>query len=573
MAATPPSPPPLPAQRATPPAVSPARHPAHSEATRLLCAGVYLDSGFRSRVIEELVEHEERPVAPSLGVDAVPVLAHALRARTQEWQTAALLFAVWIGFFWMNFAASDASLSSTSYDRYTGAPSSSLDWTGFAGQAPWALAYAWICLQLFLARVIGGRGTATYVVERDKSSRAGIPRWRSWVARYFIFWGWFSAVVYWIAAIVAVSQGDAPEGLLFPLLIAGVIAWHRYRIAAVFRHELSPESFERLPRAPLPAGERYQRIGAAIDREQHSALMIYDPFRPFIGAGETYEPWSFALELKRKKPEGRSDRLTSRQVLDLIRPQLERLRDASAATSRDRLKDLELEECVFLPAGPPRGQISYAPDEVARHIEGSVDEGAEARRLFLRIRVGAWDEQVVTTILVRVHTQGGMLVLEVVPHVLSPIRAEYKRGDAIAAQSGGGALREAVRALFTSPTASVASAFSAGRTIAGTFRLWLSDPRHALPDAPAASVRELGSVPGVWLFQEMDISRYVKTVQDRIVNGVREALRSQGYETGEFEQQVVNVAGGGVFIGGSMSGGAIASGAAAQANAGGSSSA
>jgi hypothetical protein len=372
--------------------------------------------------------------------------------------------------------------------------------------------------------------------------------------------------------VIGVVSGDigTPEGLVFPLLIAGVIGRHRHRVAAVFRDELGAGVFERLPRAALPYGERYRRIGAAIDREQYSPLTVYDPFRPFVGAGETYEPWSFALELKRKKPQEGAGRLTSRQVLDLIKPQLERLKQASAATSRDRLKDLELEECVFLPAGPARGLISYAPEEIAWHIDGSVDEGAEARRHFLRIRVGAWDEQVVTTILVRVHTQGGMLVLEVVPHVLSPIRPEYRLADVIAAQGSGGVLREAVRALFSSPTAGVASAVSAGRTIAGTFRLWLSDPRLALPDGPAASVRELGSVPGVWLFQEMDISRYVKTVQDRIVNGVREALRSQGYETGEFEQQVINVAGGGVFIGGSMSGGAIASGAGAQANTGGS---
>ena len=78
-------------------------------------------------------------------------------------------------------------------------------------------------------------------------------------------------------------------------------------------------------------------------------------------------------------------------------------------------------------------------------------------------------------------------------------------------------------------------------------------------------MRELGSTPFVHLFQEMDVSRYVKTVQDRIINGVRAALRSQGYATDEFEQQVVNVSGNGVFIGGSMSGGAIATGSGAKA--------
>ena len=147
----------------------------------------------------------------------------------------------------------------------------------------------------------------------------------------------------------------------------------------------------------------------------------------------------------------------------------------------------------------------------------------------------------IVTILLRVHTQGGMLVLEVIPHVLGPVRAEFGRGDAIAARAEGGLVRGALSALLTAPVASVATAVSVGRTASSFFRLLMVDPRDLPPDGPAASVRELGTRKAVLLFQEMDISRYVKTVQDRIVNGAREALKSQGYETGEFEQQVYNV--------------------------------
>ncbi|WP_406365844.1 hypothetical protein [Streptomyces sp. NBC_01546] len=68
----------------------------------------------------------------------------------------------------------------------------------------------------------------------------------------------------------------------------------------------------------------------------------------------------------------------------------------------------------------------------------------------------------------------------------------------------------------------------------------------------------------IYLFQEMDISRYVRTLQDRIASGVQDALRTKGYETGGFEQYVVSVSGGGVFIG-AMSGGAAATGRGARA--------
>ncbi|MFE9838087.1 hypothetical protein ACFYP4_23550 [Streptomyces sp. NPDC005551] len=72
------------------------RRYAHSESTRLLCAGAHLDTGFRARVIDELIGHEERPAAPSLGVDVVSVLAHAVRARRQEVSTALALGGIWV---------------------------------------------------------------------------------------------------------------------------------------------------------------------------------------------------------------------------------------------------------------------------------------------------------------------------------------------------------------------------------------------------------------------------------------------------------------------------------------------
>ena len=41
--------------------------PHASEATRLLCGGVYLDPEYRDRVIDELYLHEQRFVAPARG--------------------------------------------------------------------------------------------------------------------------------------------------------------------------------------------------------------------------------------------------------------------------------------------------------------------------------------------------------------------------------------------------------------------------------------------------------------------------------------------------------------------------
>ncbi|WP_307817946.1 hypothetical protein [Streptomyces sp. MBT61] len=46
----------------------------------------------------------------------------------------------------------------------------------------------------------------------------------------------------------------------------------------------------------------------------------------------------------------------------------------------------------------------------------------------------------------------------------------------------------------------------------------------------------------------MDVDRYLKSIEDRVNGGVQLALREAGYETDEFEQKIVHIGAGGVFI-------------------------
>lgn len=561
---------------------------ARSEATRLLCAGVHLDAGYRRRVIEELVEHEERSVAPSLGVDVVPVLAHALRSRLEEVRTALWLLAGWAAFFVFDLTGAgkdDGGSGSSGYGAGYGSGSpydqggffgpgggggggETMSGTDAAAMIPglWAMWWALVCVLLWAGRsAAGGGSTSVYTVDDATLRRtAGDSR-----APTALVWsGRLLAVGYWAAALVTLFQGAGNwAAVVFPLLFVLPVLVHRSRVAAVMRGELARDVFSTLPRAEPPDGLRYRRIRDAVDREQHAALTIYSAFRPFIGVGRPYGGWSFAVELQRRdgagKPPQEAGTLTSRMIIDLVRPRLEGLRAAAAETSRDRLKDLEVQEIVYLPIGPPRSHV-HPPETVRQHLADSVDEGGEGRRHFLLVRVGAWDEQVVVSVLVRVHTQGGMLVLEVVPHVLTPVRPLYQAVDLLADQEPG-PWRDGVRALLASPSSGFAAAVSACATAIGSFRTWLNDPASAPPDGPERSVRELGSTALISLFQEMDISRYVKTIEDRIASGVRQAMREQGFRTDEFEQHITQVGEGAVHIG-TMSGGAVAVGSGAQAS-------
>lgn len=62
----------------------------------------------------------------------------------------------------------------------------------------------------------------------------------------------------------------------------------------------------------------------------------------------------------------------------------------------------------------------------------------------------------------------------------------------------------------------------------------------------------------------MDVARYIRTLQDRIGEGVRDALQAHGYRTDRLEQNITNIHNSGLYIK-EMSGGALATGAHGQA--------
>lgn len=180
----------------------------------------------------------------------------------------------------------------------------------------------------------------------------------------------------------------------------------------------------------------------------------------------------------------------------------------------------------------------------------AVEEGGEKRRHFLRVRVGGWEEELVVTVFVRVHTQGHMLVLEIAPHVLLPVREDFKEAAHTAHRLRRNTLiGKAAGAALEVPGSALLSPYLVGRAAVYELRRLTGGYAQALPDGPALSVRELGSAPAGSQFQDMDVARYLQSIQDRVAHGVRAALADAGYQTGEFVQQVNNISNGGVHIG------------------------
>ncbi|MGW4604620.1 hypothetical protein ACWENS_15275 [Streptomyces sp. NPDC004532] len=530
-----------------PPPAQPPSPPHASEATRLLCAGVHLDSVYRDRVIEELHLNEQRIVAPSLGFDAARVLAHALRARRLELAWAGAVIGLWLvgsalsGGLLLGFLVPSLMLAIASWIR------------GRAGDPP-----LYRRVPAFFLRWWGRLTFAGYLVITVLAAFSGSDDGSSYESSYDPYGG--SSGMPSVSDLVLPSESVKPWQAWFALgvlaLIALCIAGRRRQFARVMAAELSSQRFPDAAGDPAEQeqGARLQRVRQRIRLEQHAPLIMYHEARPFCGAGTAFDTWVLAVELV-PDPSKKQQPLSNRAVLEKVRPLLAQLRvpaEYAGPGVRDRLRQLEIDECVFLPAEGllRREDAPYHPQAFEEHRARAVEEGGEKRRHFLRIRVGGWEEELVVTVFVRVHTQGRMLMLEIAPHVLTPVREDFKDADRTAHRfRHNNPLGRAAWALARVPGSPARALITLGRTVVYGWRLLTGGYANALPDGPALSVRELGSTPDRSLFHDMDVDRYLKSVQDRVAHGVRAALADSGYRTGEFVQRIVNISNGGVHIG------------------------
>ncbi|MGV9884979.1 hypothetical protein [Streptomyces sp. NPDC003006] len=539
----PPPPPPL----APPPQVV---APYASEATRLLCAGTYLDAEYRDQVIDELYLMDHRIAAPSLGFDAARVLAHALRARRVElawaWGVLGLLVVGVVASGWWLLTLVIPGLLLTLGRRIRGAsadppgrrrlPSFLLRWFGRL-----------LLAHLVITSLVIGFGGA------DEGSAFGsvLASFRELLPKALRFLlpdtgpGGVSAPEAWLA-------------LATLLAMAGCVAGQQVHFTRVLRGELSPRHFPDAANDPAEriSERRLQSLKHRIRLEQHAPLVMYHEARPFCGAGTAHDTWVLAVEL-RPDPAKERQPIGNGTVLAAIRPFLEQLREVAESAERegrvvrDRLRQLQIDECVFLPADglPRRENAPYDQYSFNLHRAHAIEEGGEKRRHFLRIRVGGWEEELVVTVFVRVHTQGRMLMLEVAPHVLFPVRADFKDADHQAYRfADRNALGKTVHILTRMAGAPGQALATLTRRAARGWSRLTGDFGGGPPEGPAVSVRELAAEPGGSLFQSMDADRYLRSVQDRIAYGVRGALAEAGYQTDEFIQKVVHISNGGVNI-------------------------
>jgi len=328
------------------------RNYAASNVTRLLCAGTYLDDGYRRAVIRELLIERYRNIAPSYGYDVVPVLGHALAAHRLRLLQSVTTIAAFLlfGLLWI---------------------------TGALG--------AEITLPLFL--------------------------WTAWAATYLL------RIVTLETLMHRLKSGNSGNGFdgSYP---------HTDRLST----------------------ERIDDLTEQQDADR--GVIFYGGFTPFVGAGFEEDAWARAELLVEAPPnpfdeddpeDGDDDAaaeaakkglipFTVREITEFVARRLEEdLRDH--AEPLDRIENLVVERRKFKKAisRTAAGKLDPSLDASLIHWEESYD----AAREFLCVRIGSWEQELVTSMFVGFDIKGNNLHIEFHPYVLPPISQNFHLVDSL----------------------------------------------------------------------------------------------------------------------------------------------
>jgi hypothetical protein len=531
-----------------------------SNVTRYLCAAAYLDSGFRHRVLGELLLDPYRAVPPSYGgFDVMPVLHHCRRSRTMLVVRDALITGVLaIGalvspvstYLWILLLTPFALLS---LDRVRRGPLflRVLLWLGAASVLFW----------LFFLGVFGAMlALVDGLFERQLTVSA-------------------------LTGEVSVEESFVIQALLLllfvPVITLGLALVYRVVIYMTLAGTLRPGAPEPSSAATEPkTGRRLDYIR----RAQWGNVTMYDNEDAFMGAGSIQRTWSIAVELDRVRgPLGgaRQDDPVDVDPLELhafVRGRLAEMRDR-VLRPNEGIQRLDIGDHVVTrgtftvtdwrgdltpvahplidPTGLPRFQAT--PEEIAaivRHPQGGVryyqrvtinNAGQEIRDTNGNLVAPATDQEALTSAFIYLAVEGRMLFTQFVVTVLPPVHGLYHVVDRLPTMSGGRIAWEALKALRLRLLLDVVAAPPrVARTIAQIVQqsLMKPDPRdHVVyPYGARFSVRELGASQDLQThIQMLDVAKYTRMIEQRLTEAVLDFLEERDVDTGAYRLQAAGV--------------------------------
>ncbi|GAA3640676.1 hypothetical protein GCM10022223_69880 [Kineosporia mesophila] len=521
---------------------------AGSEATRYLCVGVYLDRDFRRQVLHEVLDAGHRAVAPSYGIDIVPVLRHAIRAQRREFLRNLAFVAVLLVMLFIDSTAVVAGLLlAQSLSQIVRA------WKAFAaGRILRGFMHAFVATLLNFLALGFLNGDAQLANSTDGLFGSGQ------------------------STGTGTSSGTGTEGALeasvVVFLVLWGLAWAVRLVELLVNHhtiltELSPDRFR--PQDAPPEPERYAARIAFLADAQKGNVTYYSRSvadRPFVGSGFLEQPWHLGIPL-RPRAEGEppeneeggaspAGELSPQTLYRRMRLALLSLADPNTPAGR-RIVGLSMQPRLFVPGLLRRqdGLLDVARQLPRHHLNrAELDSFEQYDRNrateYLTIRIGAWEGELEVTVFLYFSIRGETLYMEFVGAQLPSVRELYHSADSYQQLEPVVYLQLARSALGGLPLMLLRSPLDFVRSTRDRVREQLTfqgeiqeiGNRLAFDYGVRTSVRELGAEDASeQFFQRLDGQRYIYLVERRVRDAVAEVLEEFGYSNEEFLERTTTI--------------------------------
>jgi hypothetical protein len=545
-----------------------------SNSTRYLCAAAYLKPAYTNTVIRELLA-SRRGVAPSLGIDLVPIIRHCLSARKAQLLRDVLLTILLIIGLILATAPIIAILAISFCLSFL--PGVQWERRSLGIKVLAGLGVAVVLVAIILFYLVG-----SYV---NQANGGASPS--------------FGPLASGLTTLVVV--------LAFLALIGLVLVGYSYSMYRTFSDRLRPGGDAgRFDRAPDEVEARIAEVAAA----QRGNMTIYGGDNPFIGTGPHLrnEDWSIAIELDRAPGPGKSSGQAARysgsyvpidpvELHQVIRARLLKVKD-DGLPENERIAALSVHDhvvgdghCEWDSPVIDRAQTMPYSQASPEAIDALIRHPAAGLRYYLRVCVsdegqpvwvrrreviGSTDQEIAVSAFIYVAVEGRMFYLQFVPHLLPPIFEEYHVVDRLPKVSSGEFMVKVVlHAARTSFWDIVRAPFgvigTVGRMITERWSYHSeikSADDYIFADIGArVSVREFGgSAAARNHIQVLDTVKYLRIVQRLVLDTVLDFLTDKGVDTSAYRESASAIITNSYTIHGNV--GALATGSQGRAEGG-----
>jgi hypothetical protein len=525
-----------------------------SQATRHLCAGVYIDRSFRNLVIRQIHNDSRRRVAPSYGFDLVPVVRHAWRSWFLDTGLALAIVNCLLGGLVLGHQLAVVIV----------------------------LCAIVVCLMLRVAARISTKTIQAQVMDmkehwferQELRMRPETPSSLLHKRKRLLKMVLAGCVTVALTPIVAstmlgVSLGEAMPAATkigFLLVASAVLVGVQRQLLLNAIH-----SADSLRPAVLTRRER------VIDEQQSHPCVIYhrhepsedtnpldfsardDKQSPFIGSGILVHRWLPPITIQLLRPgvgpmaqrEHTTPPFKAHELVERLRAALQQLgtdpdpEHLPGLQVRDRLYIAEADLCA------DRRLLRSMPSKfVLRRV---INDHRSTTHHFLEISVPIAEGELVTTVLLRVGVKGRCLSLDVATCALTRTPPEYQLINAFAEHGTSAVFRAAVRSVLELP-ADITQIWRLVEIPGVLARAgWAIKDRTVIPrrgKAVGARVAVRVEKSDDWENAQLDetvIYEHMKIIEQRILKATKDFLEDHQVDVSIFEKRATSIINSGVL--------------------------